>query len=118
MRLKAPRILKDPVVASISGGNIDPLLLSKVMRSGLAYAGRFYTLQVRIHDVPGSLATLLTAVGKTGANVIHVAHSRIDPTLAVSEVDVDLELETRGFEHREAVLQQLVDGGFQIIDSF
>jgi threonine dehydratase len=88
------------------------------MRSGLAYAGRFYTLQVRIPDLPGSLANLLTAVGKTGANVVHVAHSRIDPTLAVSEVDVDLELETRGFDHRETVLQNLVNSGFQIIDSF
>ncbi len=113
-----PGSFEGPVVASISGGNIDPLLLTKVMRSGLAYAGRFYTLQVRIHDMPGSLAKLLTAVGNTGANVIHVAHSRIDPTLAVSEVDVDLELETRGFEHREAVLKQLVDAGFEVIDSF
>jgi threonine dehydratase len=50
--------------------------------------------------------------------VIHVAHSRVDPTLAVSEVDVDLELETRGFENRELVLQKLIDGGFEIIDSF
>jgi threonine dehydratase len=116
--LDDPGSFEGPVVATISGGNIDPLLLSKVMRSGLAYAGRFYTLQVRIPDLPGSLANLLTAVGKTGANVVHVAHSRIDPTLAVSEVDVDLELETRGFDHRETVLQNLVNSGFQIIDSF
>jgi threonine dehydratase len=53
-----PGSFEGPVVASISGGNIDPLLLTKVMRSGLAYAGRFYTLQVRIHDMPGSLAKL------------------------------------------------------------
>jgi len=116
--MDSPQDFEGPVVASISGGNIDPLLLSKIVRSGLAYAGRFYTLQVRIHDVPGSLANLLTAVANTGSNVIHVAHSRVDPTLAVSEVDVDLELETRGFENRELVLQKLIDGGFEIIDSF
>lgn len=113
-----PDSFEGPVVATISGGNIDPLLLSKVVRSGLAYAGRFYTLQVRIPDVPGALAKLLMAVASTGSNVIHVAHTRIDPTLAVSEVDVDLELETRGFDHREEVLRKLTADGFQIIDSF
>lgn len=113
-----PDSFEGPVVATVSGGNIDPLLLSKILRTGLAYAGRFYTLQVRIPDVPGALANLLTAVGKLGTNVIHVAHTRIDPTLAVSEVDVDLELETRGFEHRESILNALTTQGFQIIDHF
>ncbi len=113
-----PDSFEGPVVATVSGGNIDPLLLSKILRTGLAFAGRFYTLQVRIPDVPGALANLLTAVGNLGTNVIHVAHTRIDPTLAVSEVDVDLELETRGFEHRESILNALTAQGFQIIDNF
>lgn len=106
------------VVASLSGGNIDPLLLSRVMRTGLAAAGRFFMLQVRIPDVPGSLAHLLTEVGKTRANVVQVSHTRIDPHLTVDEVDVDLELETRGFEHREAVLAHLAEQGFRVVDSF
>ena len=113
-----PDTFEGPVVATVSGGNIDPLLLSKVLRTGLAYAGRFYTLQVRIPDVPGALAKLLTAVGELGTNVIHVSHTRIDPTLAVSEVDVDLELETRGFEHRLSILKTLTAQGFQIVDDF
>ena len=113
-----PDSFEGPVVATVSGGNIDPLLLSKVLRTGLAYAGRFYTLQVRIPDVPGALAKLLTAVGELGTNVIHVSHTRIDPTLAVSEVDVDLELETRGFEHRQSILKTLTAQGFQIVDDF
>lgn len=116
--LDDPSSFEGPVVATVSGGNIDPLLLSKVLRRGLAYAGRFYTLQVRIHDMPGALAKLLTAVGDAGANVVHVAHSRIDPSLAISEVDVDLELETRGFDNREFVLQTLTSQGFQIVDSY
>ena len=113
-----PDSFEGPIVATVSGGNIDPLLLSKVLRTGLAYAGRFYTLQVRIPDVPGALAKLLTAVGELGTNVIHVSHTRIDPTLAVSEVDVDLELETRGFEHRQSILESLTAQGFLIIDNF
>ena len=102
----------------VSGGNIDPQLLSRVVRTGLAAAGRFFMLQVRIPDVPGSLARLLTAIGQTGANVVQVSHTRIDPHLSVHEVDVDVELETRGFDHREAVLAHLGEQGFMVVDSF
>jgi threonine dehydratase len=117
--LENPDMFKgQKVVASLSGGNIDPLLLSRVMRTGLAAAGRFFMLQVRIPDVPGSLAHLLTEVGKTRANVVQVSHTRIDPHLTVDEVDVDLELETRGFDHREAVLSHLAEQGFRVVDSY
>ena len=116
--LDNPSAFDGPVVASISGGNIDPQLLSRVVRTGLAAAGRFFMLQVRIPDVPGSLAKLLTAIGQTGANVSQVSHTRIDPHLAVHDVDVDIELETRGFDHRAAVLEHLAAQGFQVVDSF
>ena len=116
--LDNPSHFKGPVVASISGGNIDPQLLSRVVRTGLAAAGRFFMLQVRIHDVPGSLASLLTAIGKTGANVVQVSHTRIDPHLSVHEVDVDVELETRGESHRKAVLAYLAEHDFEVVDSF
>lgn len=113
-----PDAFQGPVVASISGGNIDPLLLSKVLRTGLAFSGRFYTLQIRLHDAPGALAKLVTVIGELGANIVEISHTRIDPTLMASEVDVDLELETRGFEHRDAILKHLTEGGFQVVDSF
>ena len=116
--LDNPTAFDGPVVASISGGNIDPQLLSRVVRTGLAAAGRFFMLQVRIPDVPGSLAKLLTAIGQAGANVVQVSHTRIDPHLSVHEVDVDIELETRGFDHRQNVLTTLTEQGFVVVDSY
>lgn len=116
--LDQPQDFKGPVVASISGGNIDPLLLSRVLRTGLASAGRFFLIQVRMPDVPGSLARILAAVAETGANVVQVSHTRIDPLLAISEVDVDLELETRGFEHREQVLAHMAACNFNVVASY
>ena len=61
----------------LSGGNIDPLLLGKVIRHGMAAAGRYLNLRVSIPDVPGGLATLLGEVGGVGANVLEVVHERI-----------------------------------------
>ena len=92
-----------PAVAVLSGGNIDPLLLGKVIRHGMAAAGRYLNLRVCIPDLPGGLATLLTELGEAGANVLEVAHERISPSLHLDEVEVQLQLETRGEPHAEQV---------------
>jgi threonine dehydratase len=113
--LDDPDSFDGPVVASLSGGNIDPLLLSRVLRTGLATSGRFLMVQVRLTDQPGSLAKLLACVAELGTNIIQTSHTRMNPALAISEVDVELELETRGFEHREQILAAIVAQGFEIV---
>ena len=113
--LDDPDSFDGPVVASLSGGNIDPLLLSRVLRTGLATSGRFLMVQVRLSDQPGSLAKLLACVAGLGTNIIQTSHTRMNPALAISEVDVELELETRGFEHRDQILAQIVANGFEIV---
>ena len=113
--LDDPDAFEGPVVASLSGGNIDPLLLSRVLRTGLATSGRFLMVQVRLTDQPGSLAKLLACVAELGTNIIQTSHTRMNPALAISEVDVELELETRGFDHREQILAQIVAHGFEIV---
>jgi threonine dehydratase len=116
--LDDPDSFEGPVVASLSGGNIDPLLLSRVLRTGLATSGRFLMVQVRLTDQPGSLAKLLACVAELGTNIIQTSHTRMNPALAISEVDVELELETRGFEHREQILAQIVAHGFEIVSYY
>jgi len=116
--LDDPDSFDGPVVASLSGGNIDPLLLSRVLRTGLATSGRFLMVQVRLTDQPGSLAKLLACVAELGTNIIQTSHTRMNPALAISEVDVELELETRGFEHREQILAQIVANGFEIVTHY
>ena len=113
--LDDPDSFEGPVVASLSGGNIDPLLLTRVLRTGLAASGRFLMVQVRLTDQPGSLAKLLACVADLGSNIIQTSHTRMNPALAISEVDVEVELETRGFEHRELILAQIVAQGFEIV---
>lgn len=114
--LDDPTRFPTPCVAVVSGGNIDPLLLGKVIRHGMAAAGRYLNLTITIPDVPGGLARLLAVVGGSGANVLEVAHERISPTLSVDEVDVMLQLETRGAEHSGAVLAQLRAQGYRVLE--
>ena len=114
--LESPHDFETPVVAVLSGGNIDPLLLGKVIRHGMAAAGRFLNLHVTIPDTPGGLAQLLTEVGASGANVLEVVHERISPRLHLDEVEVHLQLETRGAEHSEQVLIRLRERGYRVIE--
>ena len=112
--LEHPTAFSGPVVAVLSGGNIDPLLLSKVIRHGLAAAGRYLYLRVCIPDLPGGLASLLAEVGAEGANVLEVAHERISPSLTLNEVEVRIQLETRGEAHAEHLMQRLRQRGYRV----
>jgi threonine dehydratase len=113
--MENPGMFEPPVVAVLSGGNIDPLLLSKVLRHGLAAAGRYLTFRCRIPDRPGGLATLLGAVAGLGANVLDVMHERVTPRLRVDEVEVLLQVETRGPAHCDEVISQLRQDGYQLM---
>jgi threonine dehydratase len=114
--LEHPTAFPTPVVAVLSGGNIDPLLLGKVIRHGMAAAGRFLNLRVCIPDLPGGLAQLLVEISAVGANVLEVAHERISPTLHVDEVEVRLQLETRGEPHAAQVLARLRGQGYRVTE--
>ncbi|MFF2556971.1 threonine ammonia-lyase [Nocardia sp. NPDC058058] len=106
--------LRGPVCAVLSGGNIDPLLLTRVIGHGLSAAGRYLAARVTISDRPGSLSRLLAELGKTGASVLDVVHYRTGAWLAIDEVEVLLTLETRGPTHRDEVLDALADVGYQL----
>ena len=104
-----------PVVAILSGGNIDPVLLLRLLRHGMAAAGRYLSFRLRIPDRPGELAKLLGELAASGANVLDVEHVRMGATLHVDEVEVALQLETRGQEHCDAVLNRLRAAGYPLI---
>jgi threonine dehydratase len=106
--------LELPAVAVLSGGNVDPLLLGKLIRHGMASAGRYLGLRVRISDRPGGLARLLGELADAGANVLEVVHERLSTSLQVDEVEVLLQLETRGTGHAEAVVARLRADGYRV----
>jgi threonine dehydratase len=103
-----------PVVAVLSGGNIDPLLLLRVIEHGLAAAGRYLSFTVRCDDRPGQLAALLALIAEQGANVVDVEHQRHDPRLRLGEVEVELSVETRGAEHSDRLVSSLRAAGYRV----
>lgn len=97
----------------LSGGNIDPTLLMRVIGHGLAAAGRYLVLSVAVPDRPGELHRLLGILARLGLNVLDVEHHHTRTDLAVNEVEVALTLETRDPAHRDEVLTSLSAQGYR-----
>ena len=104
-----------PVVAVLSGGNVDPLVLERTLRHGMAAAGRYLSLRLTVPDRPGALAALLTELSEADANVLAVNHVRTDPRLGVGEAEVELQLETQGPEHCTQLSKTLEAAGYRVL---
>ncbi|MBQ0828474.1 threonine ammonia-lyase [Streptomyces tagetis] len=113
--LSDPGAFEGPVVAVLSGGNVDPLLMQGVLRHGMAAQGRYLAVRLRLTDRPGALATLLGVLSVVDANVLDVSHVRTDPRLGLTEAEVELHLETKGTEHCAEVERALRDAGYPVI---
>lgn len=114
--LSDPRGFEGPVVALLSGGNVDPLLLNRILRHGMSAQGRYLAVTLRLTDRPGALATLLGVLSVVDANVLDVSHVRTDPRLGLTEAEVELHLETKGPVHCAEVGHALREAGYTVID--
>jgi threonine dehydratase len=103
-----------PVAVLLSGGNVDPLLLTKVIDHGLSAAGRYVALRVVIDDTPGNLAALTAEVARLGLNVLSVEHHRSGLDLDLDKVEVRLTLETRNAIHSGEIVADLERLGYQV----
>ncbi|GAA1503262.1 threonine ammonia-lyase [Agromyces terreus] len=102
-----------PIVALLSGGNIDPLLMQRVIAHGLAASDRYLTLEIGLPDRPGQLARIAELLAEANANVIEVLHTRHGSGLQISEVALRLSVETRGPAHRALVVDVLRRAGYE-----
>jgi threonine dehydratase len=109
-----PHDFEGPVVVVLSGGNIDPLLMMRVIRHGMAAQGRYLAIRCRIPDRPGGLVRLLAELSEAEANVLDVVHERTAESLPLDQVEVVLQMEMRGESHREAVLAKLRASGYDV----
>jgi threonine dehydratase len=103
-----------PAATILSGGNVDPLLLIKLIDHGLSAAGRYLLLRIVLSDHPGALAGLTAAVAGMGLNVLEVEHHRAGVNLGIDQVEVLMTLETRDPSHRHEVVKALTGAGYTV----
>ena len=103
-----------PVLALLSGGNIDASLMVQVMRHGLAFHGRYLVLRTRVPDHPGELAKLLDLLAAERVNVVEVEHQRESAVVPIGYTGVELTLLTRDMEHCNQLIAQLEAWGYPV----
>jgi threonine dehydratase len=86
------------------------------VRHGLASAGRYLQVRVVLEDRPGALAALLAHLASSGGNVMDVGHVRTGANLAIDEVEIGVQLETKGSEHRTQVIEELRAAGYRVTE--
>src|SRR5690606_16436716 len=73
----------------LSGGNIDPLVLSDIIERGLVRSGRLVRLRVAMRDLPGALADVTACLAAANANIEEVHHQRAFTDLPVLSAEVE-----------------------------
>lgn len=101
-----------PIALIQSGGNVDLLLLSRLIEHGLSVAGRYLRLRIDLPDRPGSLARIAADLAALGLNILTVDHHRERASLDVDEVEIAVTVETRGVSHRDTALAELAARGW------
>ncbi|MFW0108348.1 threonine ammonia-lyase [Rothia sp. P7181] len=102
-------------VCLLSGGNIDPMLMLKVIQRGLSAAGRYLTIKMMLNDRPGELTTISSIISSLDANVTGVDHTRVGGALSMGDVSITIDMETKGNEHIQQVLDGLTSAGYKPI---
>ncbi|MHB1435182.1 MAG: threonine ammonia-lyase [Thermoplasmata archaeon] len=103
-----------PIVAVISGGNLDPFVLDRVLWYGLVAEGRLLRLRTLLGDRPGQLNGFLQVAADQGANVRQIHHEREAPGGGPTDVRVEIELEVEGPEHAARLTESYRRSGWNI----
>ena len=99
----------------LSGGNIDVTMINLIIEKGLLKSHRKMKLIIRLVDKPGSLQKLTEILAAERANIVQIGYDRTDLNLAIGDANVTIALETRGFEHQEAIKRALHKSGYQFV---
>jgi len=102
------------VAVVLTGGNIDPRLLSSVILRGLVHDGRLSRLRVWLDDRPGSLSLLTAVVGEAGGNIVEVHHQRLFASAPIRSTEVELAVETMDRAHADTLVTALEDKGYRV----
>ncbi len=104
----------ETIVPVLSGGNIDPNVLTTVLMRGLVHSGRYVKLRTVLKDRPGALTELTTIIAENRANVYAIQHDRTARNIGMESAEVVLDLETRGQEHVAELIDELEASGYPI----
>ena len=102
------------IVPAMCGGNIDLNTLTTVIMRGLVATGRYVKIRTVLKDRPGSLQDLLDVISAKKANIYAIQHDRTSRQIGMADTEVEIDLETRGHDHVEDLIEAIRDAGYEV----
>jgi len=95
------------VVCILSGGNIDPPMLARIMNRVLLLEGRQIKVMGVLPERPGQLKKVIDVVAELGFNIVEIEHERLNPLIHPGMTQVTLVLEVPGREYADLLISRL-----------
>ncbi|AKG39413.1 threonine dehydratase [Infirmifilum uzonense] len=104
-------------VAVVSGGNVEPSLLSRIITQTLFVEGRQVKIRGMLPDRPGQLKRVIDVVADLGLNIISIEHERVNPLVAPGLAEVTLGIEVPSREVINLLIVRLKEQGlsFEVV---
>ncbi|MBR3375066.1 MAG: threonine ammonia-lyase, partial [Firmicutes bacterium] len=99
------------IVAILSGGNMDVITMSSVIRQGLIMRDRVFTVSVLLPDKPGELNKVASIIAEENGNVIKLEHNQFVSINKNVAVELKVTIEAFGTEHKNKIMDALASRG-------
>ncbi|WP_336326641.1 threonine ammonia-lyase [Halovenus sp. HT40] len=104
----------ETIVPVLCGGNVDMNTLTTVIMRGLIETGRYVRIRTVLPDRPGALDSLVQVLSEYEANIYALRHDRTSRDVSMDDAEIDIDLETRGHDHIDDLLDGLAEAGYDI----
>ena len=101
------------VVCVLSGGNIDVITMSSIVKHGLIQRDRIFSVSVLLPDKPGELVRVAQTIAEAQGNVIKLEHNQFVSTNRNAAVELRITMEAFGTEHKQEILKALEKKGYR-----
>ena len=110
-----PELAGKQVVLILSGGNVDPSVLARVIDKGRVADGRLCRFTAVVSDRPGGLARLAQLIADAGGSIQEIVHDRAFSGADLAAANVLCTVETEDREHIERLYRKLSEAGMRVL---
>ena len=101
------------VVIVLSGGNINLLLLSKIIFKSMHREWDLVRIDFKIPDRPGTLYRIASVISEAGGNIYHAEVDNLNEDTPVGYQSVTFTVNVRGKEHADRLTEKLKTLGYR-----
>ena len=102
-----------PTVLVVSGGNIDLLLLSKIIYKSMEIDLGLVRIECKIPDRPGTLQRITSSISSSGANIFHAEVDNLSQDTPVGYQNIRFSINVRDRDHLDIMLEKLKESGYK-----